>query len=200
MDYQQKYLKYKNKYLELKKQIYGGLRVDDNGRKLTESTVALPETISDRIVFKIDRSEGRCLVVGCQCAGYESNGGKSIGMMEDPDPDYYRGHLADRRNDPYQPKIPQRKCVHCDHNLGSHALKVGLNKAGEIVNFISYKDWVVEHLINNTSLDRINKVSLYSVDGKIRDLKSLGLLDLPETREIQEIKGEKGMIDTNLYW
>lgn len=200
MDYRTKYLKYKNKYLELKKEIYGGLRVDDKGRQSTQSTVALPKTISYRMVVKIDRSEGRCLVVGCQCAGYESKGGRSIGMMEDPHPNDYRGHLADRINDPYQPKIPQRKCMHCVHNLGSHALKVELNNAGEIVNFISYKDWVVDHVINKISLESIHKVILYDENGKIKDLKSLGLEEKPETKEIQEITGKEGMIVTKLYW
>ena len=197
MDYRTKYLKYKNKYLELKKQIYGGLRVDDNGRASTQSTVALPKTITDTMVDKIDRSEGRCLVVGCECAGYKSNGGKSIGMMEDPHPDYNRGHLADPEIDKYQPKIPERECKHCKHNLGSHALKVGLNKAGEIVNFISYKDWVVEHLINNTSLESINKVSLYESNGNLREPKYLGLLELPETTKIEN---QKEGIETKLHW
>jgi len=55
MDYRTKYLKYKNKYLELKREISGGLRVDDKGREIWESTLALPEKINDINVQKIYR-------------------------------------------------------------------------------------------------------------------------------------------------
>ena len=65
MDYRTKYLKYKNKYLELKREISGGLRVDDKGRKKWESTLALPEKINDINVKQIYPSGGRCLVVRC---------------------------------------------------------------------------------------------------------------------------------------
>lgn len=208
MDYQQKYLKYKNKYLELKKEIYGGLRVDDTGRGETQSTLALPKTITDGKVFRIDRAEGRCLVVGCQCAGYESHGNKSIGMMEDPHGNTNRGRLADIRADPYKPKIFERECKHCEHNLGSHALKKGVNIEGNTVNFISYKGWI-EYMIDKgkNNLDQSSVVSLYdfkdpdkTLEINLGTLKKKEKLGLQDNEEVKEIAYQKEGMNTGLYW
>jgi hypothetical protein len=199
MDYHTKYLKYKNKYLQLKKEIHGGLRVDNMGLEPWHSTLKLPLTITNKIVVEHVNTEGRCLVVGCQCAAYESNGGKLIAMMEDPHPHDMRGHLVVPTVDKYQPKIPERECKHCKHNLGSHALKAGLNQLGQKVYFISYKDWVVEHTIKGIPTEKINKVSLYD-EKSYENLKDPSSLGLDDNHETKKIINQKEGIETSLHW
>ena len=173
MSYYEKYLKYKEKYLQLKESIKGGLRSTQDGLSRSSATYTLPPTITDNTPYTSAPSEGRCMVIGCQCTAFNSKSGKTIQAMFDPHPQPERAIAIDPEN--YNPvsKPHDYICTHCKHTAQYHALDKEMNKNYETISLIPY------HEFKDGKHARF-PYKLYEQSGDIFKLKSpLGLEYFP---------------------